>query len=279
MKKFFLTLSILLNLTIFAQEYDNLGQKLRIHNAIMGKSIIKGQTGMGITQITYQPIDNKLIDFTRLYTNFAFDINPEEHFHIRTQIFVDFFKNENTPPWLSNMYYQIGWYNWHNQSLSFGYENYGPNQFNKKTDWFANFKRGFVFASYNIDLLSDYANMKFDETSQIRITPTLRYSYEYPEARSNLKGGNHKFILGSSIRWSIARKFYIEGAAYYYPKKETQLPWDPDFTYGFGYFNWHAFKMNISYGNWIANRFPWNKKEMEHHFTNGEFQVMFVWAL
>ena len=279
MKKLLTTILLFSIVTVTAQEYDNLGQMLRIHNTIMGKGIIRGETGFSISKMTYKPIDASLIDYTRLTTTVGLDINPIQHFHVKTQFFIDLIQSDVTPPWLSNMYYQIGWYNWKNKSLSFGYENYSPNRFFKSTNWGTNFMRGFFFTSYNIDLLDDYAGLKFDNESQIRITPLVRYSMEYPDKFGVEKGGNHKVVIGSSVRWSIAKKFYVEGAAFYYLNAETKLPWDPDFTYGFGYFNWKAFNMSVSYGNWIANRFPGNKMEMEHSPLNGELKAVFIWAL
>ncbi len=66
---------------------------------------------------------------------------------------------------------------------------------------------------------------------------------------------------------------------HYYPIGETKLPWDADFTYGFGISDWRAFKLNFSYGNWIANRFPWNMKELDYHnFMNGEFVLSFTYS-
>ena len=280
MKKIIIITLLIITITTTAQQtYDNLGQMLRIHNTIMGKGIIKGELGFGISQLTYQPQYADLIDYTRVTSTLALDINPKDHFHIKTQLFLDLIENEETPPWISNMYYQIGWYDWHNKTMSFGYENYGPNRFGYDTNWGDNFMRGFFFASYNYDLLYDNSSLKFDDSSQIRITPVVRYSIEHTDKFGLEKGGNHKIVLGSSIRWTIAKKLYIESAAYYYPDANTRLPWDPDFTYGFGYFNWQAFKLNVSYGNWIANRFPWDDKEMKHGFKNGEFKVMFTWAL
>ena len=283
MKKIIIITALLLTSYVNAQNtYDNLGQMLRVHNYIMGKSRIKGEVGFGIGQVTYQPETGDLIDFTRATSILSLDFvvpDPQQHFHIKTQLFFDLIQNEKTPPYLSNMYYQIGWYDWHNKSVSFGYENYGPNKFSDTSNWGDNLKQGFVFVSYNYDLLDDSSSLKFDDTSQIRVTPLVRYFYEYPNMFGVGVGGNHKVVLGTSARWSIAKKFYVEGAAYYYPDKNSVLPWDPDFTYGFGFFNWEAFRLNISYGNWIANRYPWNDKAMQHGFTNGEFKVMFTWAL
>jgi len=283
MKKTIIIVVLLLSIanTKAQTAFDNLGQMLHVHNYIMGKSRIKGEIGFSTGQITYKPQNKDLIDFTRLTTTLALDFvpNPKKHFHVKTQLFFDLVNNEDTPPYLSNLYYQIGWYDWHNKSISFGYENYGPNKFSNTSNWGDNLKQGFVFASYNYDLINTDSSLKFDDSSQIRITPVVRYFYEYPDKFGVKVGGNHKVVLGSSLRWSIAKKFYIESAAYYYPDRSTVLPWDPDFTYGFGYFNWEAFKLNISYGNWIANRYPWYDKQMKHGFANGEFKVMFTWAL
>ncbi|HHB52472.1 MAG TPA: hypothetical protein ENK75_05460, partial [Saprospiraceae bacterium] len=205
MKKIILLILISYTINATSQEYDNLGQMLRIHNFIMGKSSIKGELGMGISQITYQSSKTvDLIDFTRLTSIVALDINPNprQHFHIKTQFFFDLIDNKEIPPYLSNFYYQIGWYNWNKNTISFGYENYGPNKFTNSTKWGTNFLRGFFFTSFNIDLLNDNSTIKWDETSQIRITHILRYSIEYPAKFGVEKEGNYKIIMGSSIRWS-----------------------------------------------------------------------------
>jgi len=280
MKKQLILFLVLINIQVFAQRYENFGEMFGIDNAIMGQNIIRGEVGFGMSQMWYQPPAKPLIDYTRYTSIVGLDINPYEHFHMRGQFYFDLEKKEEKPPYLSNMYYQIGWYDWRDRTISFGYENYGANRFESPvTDFATSLKRGFVFASFNYDLLGDRAGLKFDDDSQIRITPFVRYSLEYPDSLGVEKGGNHKVILGTSARWSIVKKIYVEGAVYYYPDKTSKLPWDPDFTYGLGYFNWEAFKLNISYGNWIANRFPWNDKEMEHTPFDGELKVMFTWSL
>jgi hypothetical protein len=280
MKKQLILFLVLINVQVFAQQYENFGEMFGIDNAIMGQNIIRGEVGFGMSQMWYQPQGKPIIDYTRYTSIVGLDINPYEHFHMRAQFYFDLEKKEEKPPYLSNVYYQIGWYDWRDRTISFGYENYGANRFKSPiTDFATSLKRGFVFASFNYDLLEDRAGLKFDDDSQIRITPFVRYSLEYPDRFGVEKGGNHKVVLGTSARWTIVKKIYVEGAVYYYPDKTSKLPWDPDFTYGLGYFNWEAFKLNISYGNWIANRFPWNDKEMEHNPFDGELKVMFTWSL
>ncbi len=280
MKKIVIIIVLSINVQLYAQRYENLGEAFRIYNSVMGESVVRGEIGFATSKITYQPALGALINYRRYASVLALDINPSKEFHVRTQLYFDLKKEAIKPPYLSNIYYQIGWYNWRDRTVSFGYENYGANRFSKPIlDFATNLKRGFMFASYNIDLLNHRSILKVDDNSQIRITPFVRYTYEYSDKYGINKGGNHKITLGSSVRWSIIDKFYIESAIYYYPKKEAKLPWDPDYTYGFGYFNWEAFKLNISYGNWIANRFSATDKEMNHSFDNGEFKIAFTWAL
>ena len=264
-------------------QYDNFGQMWGIENSVIGTGKVRGDIGYTFSIITYKPKDDTLYVFPRNSVNLNFDFNLYKHLHLRTAFYVDMNTSPTKPPFLSDLFYQIGWYDWHNKSFSFGYENYQPhNLFQKngrKTDWMENFRRGFFFASYNYDLLSRRSGMKYDESSQIRIVPGIRYYYEYSDKYGVNKAGNSKIALSTATRWTIAKGIYIEGAVYYYPVKDTKLPWDADYTYGFGIFDWRAFKMNFSYGNWIANRFPGNEKEMEHDFFNGEVKATFTWAL
>jgi len=264
-------------------QYDNFGQMWGIENSIIGKSKIRGDVSYAFSLISYKPQDDTLYVFPRNSVNLNFDFNLYKHLHLRTAFYIDMNTSPIKPPFLSDLYYQIGWYDWHNKSFSFGYENYQPhNLFQKngrKTDWGENFKRGIFFVSYNLDLIGRRSSFKSDASSQIRVVPAIRYFYEYTDKFGTEKAGNNKIVLTTAARWTIANNIYIEGAVFYYPIKETKLPWDADFTYGFGVFDWRAFKMNLSYGNWIANRFPGNKKEMSHDFFNGEVKASFTWAL
>ena len=40
-----------------------------------------------------------------------------------------------------------------------------------------------------------------------------------------------------------------------------QQPWDPDFTYGFGLFDYRSNRVSIQYSNYSGNRFPWRKSK------------------
>jgi hypothetical protein len=56
------------------------------------------------------------------------------------------------------------------------------------------------------------------------------------------------------------------------------MPWDPDYTYGFGYFDWRSFRLSLTYGNWAINRWPGRKKVFEEYgFLDGQFRVIANW--
>ncbi|PSR01444.1 MAG: hypothetical protein BRD50_08755 [Bacteroidetes bacterium SW_11_45_7] len=142
-------------------------------------------------------------------------------------------------------------------------------------------KRGYVFVSYNYALSNadtvDLRPLFWDRTSQITFQPFVRIHPIYPNEMNEF-GGYFKPIVGGNIRYVIIANIYLETGLFYYPIHKTKLPWDPDFTYGFGMNNWRGFRINVSYGNWLANRFPWNDKLGFHNFLNGELTLSITYA-
>ena len=246
---------------------------------LLGQNKIMGSIGTYFNKITYLSPEDTEINYNRYGFNFNITTKFYEEFQIRLYFYADMNNEHNKPKWLSNLFYNIGVYNWRDNTFSYGYENYQPNRFDGSYDFITNMKRGFFFVSYNYYVFKERSNHKLDKTTQIYLSPFVRYQIEYTDRYGENVMGHHKFTLGTSARYVIWHNFYIEGAAYYYPEAKSELPWDPDYTYGFGYFDWKSFKLNFSYGNWIANRFPGRKKQMKNDFTNGEFKLAFsyIW--
>lgn len=243
--------------------------------------MVSGDLGVSLSKLNFEDDQKVLQEYYRTAAKLNFVIKPFKELQFRTTIFVDLNNPKVSPPWQSDFFYQIGYYNWRNKTFSYGYENYQPNRFEDISDnFFTNLKRGFFFVSYNYVFGNGSNNFfNFDESSQFVVSPFLRVHPEYPDAM-NAFGGYFKPVTGANIRFVIWKNFYLETSLLYYPVKESKLPWDPDFTYGFGLFDWRAFKFNLSYGNWIANRFPWNEKKLEdHEFMNGEFSLSFTYSL
>lgn len=286
MKKLFFSIILLSFQLNFAQGFFNgsgesatMQDVLQSDCCLLGQYKITGSVGAFFNKITYLSPQLKEIDYSRYGFNFNVNTKFYKEFQLRLFFYADMNQDKHKPKWLSNLFYNIGVYNWKDNTFSYGYENYQPNRFDGSYDFLTNMKRGFFFVNYNYYLLKENSRMKFDETTQIYFSPFVRYQFEYTDRYGEKVMGNNKFILGASARYVIWHNFYIEGAVYYYPETESELPWDPDYTYGFGYFDWKSFKLNFSYGNWIANRFPGRKKQMKNDFSNGEFKVAFsyIW--
>ena len=279
----FLLLSFQLN---FAQGFYNGGNEsatmqdvIQKDCCLLGQYKISGSIGTYFNKITYLSPVNKEINYNRYGFNFNVNTKFYKEFQLRLSFFADLNQDKNKPKWLSNLYYSLGVYNWKDKTFSYGYENYQPNRFDGSYNFLTNLKRGFFFVNYNYYLLKNESKLKLDRTTQIYISPFVRYQLEYTDRYGVKVEGNNKFTLGTSARYVIWHNFYVEGAMYYYPDAKSELPWDPDYTYGFGYFDWKSFKLNFSYGNWIANRFPGRDKQMKNDFSNGEFKLSFsyIW--
>lgn len=286
--KLLLCLSLLLHFEgIFAQEKkypENFGDMFNSKKVLLGRNIFKGDVGYSFSKVSYRDTVSILHEYYRNTTRINFNINPWRDLYFRNTFYIDLTPSDIAPPWLSNYFYQIGYYNWRNKTFSFGYENYQPNKWNGfGENFFTNFKRGFLFASYNFILTKpkDKKHLRpffWDETSKLAFTPLVRIHPEY-QNEFNQFGGYFKPIIGTTIRYVIIKNIYVETGLFYYPISKTKLPWDPDFTYGFGIYDWRAFKINFSYGNWIANRFPWNTKQLDYYnFLNGEFVLNFTYS-
>jgi hypothetical protein len=286
MKKIVIILMMWTVQSIFAQGFFNgnegsatMQDVLKSDCCWLGQYKIMGNIGAFYSKITYLSPTEKEINYDRYGLNFNLNTKFYKEFQLRLSLYADMNQDENKPKWLSNLYYSLGNYNWRDRTFSYGYENYQPNRFDGTYNWLDNLKRGFFFVSYNYYAFKDDSSLKLDGTTQLFLTPFVRYQPEYTDRYGEKVLGNNKLTFGMASRYVIWHNFYVEGSIYLYPNAESKLPWDPDFTYGFGYFDWRSFKVNFSYGNWIANRFPWNDKEMKNDFSNGEFKLMFsfIW--
>lgn len=63
-----------------------------------------------------------------------------------------------------------------------------------------------------------------------------------------------------------------------YPQGSQQQPWDPDFTYGFGWRGTQAGTLSLRYSNYSGNRLPWRHTSgSEGRFDSGSISLS--WSL
>lgn len=205
-----------------------------------------------------------------------------EEFYINVNLFKDF-NNRAEARWISNFTYAVGRYNWRNRKINFGYENYVNNKYDDRPVTLANkFLEGFYFVSYNLFLSDSMTKrIRLDHTTSMRFIGFARYSVKYRDEYEVTHGGliGGKTVLGFSARYTIYKNMYVESALYFYPEPSIKKqPWDPDYSYGFGYFDWRSFRLSMTYGNWVINRFSWHKQYFPSYgFLDGNFRLTANW--
>ena len=251
---------------------------------LLGKKRISGNFSYNTGRVLMDDVDGKPVKYEirnalGIYTRIRF----LEEFSVNTTFYIDF-NPRASARWISNYTYAIGRYNWRPNKFNFGYENYLNNRYSDSWDVMKQkFMEGYYFISYNHNLSEDrIAKIKLDETTNFKITYFARYAIKYRDKFEVQHGSftSGKTTLGIGCRYTIVKRLYIESAVYYYPEEKLKKqPWDPDFTYGFGYFDWRSFRISVTYGNWAINRFPWNEKGYPHYgFVDGSFRVLANWT-
>lgn len=165
-------------------------------------------------------------------------------------------------PWNPDFTYVIGYDDWHPYTFSFIYSNYGGNRLipdRSKNEKFTNFEEGFFTLSYKFRLPKRLDRAISVHESPVDFNVGYTVTPRYTTLTSNLDQ-TWKHHASLTFRYPIYKYWYATATVNYYPVSSTQQPWDPDFTYGFGYFDWHPGKLSIQYNNYSGNRFPWRKR-------------------
>lgn len=188
--------------------------------------------------------------------------------------------NENLKAtWSPDFSYTFGYDDWHPYTFSLTYANYGGNRlFPTKNEVFTDFLSG------GFNLAWKFSVPRFIEELFIvhesgGIGGSIAYSVVPNYLDINTQEQKHfKQSLRLNLKYTIYEWFYVNATFFYYPFPEQQQPWDPDFTYGFGFFDWHPGTISIQYNNYSGNRYPWNKNTGTGGFENGGFSISWSWS-
>ncbi|TVR81425.1 MAG: hypothetical protein EA412_02980 [Chitinophagaceae bacterium] len=263
------------------KDYEHMGHVFNSNKLLLGENVFNGSFGYLFAGVPVQAESG----FVREYRHaayFSLRARMFEEFFVQTSLFKDFNKDA-VQIWTADFYYSIGRFNWRPNTFDYGYENYVNNKFTDNIQTLGDkFLQGFFFGSYKHSLPTKFMEaIRLDESTSLIFNWFLRYHINYLDEFEEIHGGifDGKLITGVSCRFTVFKNFYLESAFYYYPEEHKKAPWDPDFTYGFGYFDWRAFRLSLTYGNWVVNRLPWNEKEIENYgFIDGEFRLSFNYA-
>jgi hypothetical protein len=246
---------------------------------LLGRKRIMGNISYNTGRVIVDDGETKHEEY-RNALGFFFRVRFLEEFSVNATFYKDFNKRA-AAHWIEDYSYSIGRYNWRPGKLNFGYENYINNKYTDNAEVMKeHFLEGYYFLSYNHYPERLNAHIRMDSTTSLRLIYFSRYSIKYRDGSEQLHGNikDGKVTLGAAARFTVIRNIYVEGALYYYPEEYKKQPWDPDYSYGFGYFDWRAFRVSVSYGNWAVNRFPWSTSFFPNYgFLDGNFKIAANW--
>ncbi|WP_180137158.1 hypothetical protein [Desulfoluna butyratoxydans] len=185
-------------------------------------------------------------------------------------------------PWDPDFSYVFGYDDWHPYTFSLTYANYGGNRLNpdkEKGEKVTDFSSGTYSLGWKFLI-----PRSIEELFIVHPTGGLGggINYNLTPTYSDLASGEEKSwkqSLSLTLKYTIYKWWYATITCYYYPRPDQQQPWDPDYTYGFGYFDWHPGTVSVQYNNYSGNRYPWNESpEDTGSFKYGSISVLWSWV-
>jgi hypothetical protein len=186
---------------------------------------------------------------------------------------------DNQRAWSPDFTYVFGYDDWHPYTLSLVYANYGGNRFSpsrssqgQRTE----LAEGGVTLAWKLRAPPPVERaMALSRSSAIEMNVNYTWTPRYTTLRGETETWKQK--AGVTVKYGIHKWLYVTTTAYYYPHPSQQQPWDPDFTYGFGYFDWHPRTFSLQYNNYAGNRYPW-RRGARAGFRDGSVSLTWSWS-
>lgn len=182
--------------------------------------------------------------------------------------------------WNPDFSYAFGYDDWRPYTLSLVYSNYTGNRLDPSPGQsVSNFDEGTISFGWKFRFPEPVTRLLLIDPdgvidSGIYYVATPRYSQADTTAR-----GSWKQALAFPIRFTVWRWLYANITFFTYPDPGQQQPWDPDFTYGFGYYDWHPWTFSVQYNNYSGNRYPGRAPNPGNGgFDGGSFTLLWSWG-
>jgi hypothetical protein len=188
---------------------------------------------------------------------FSLKYNPLSYWFGQISFYKYLF-SERQQSWNPDFTYSFGYDDWHTDTFSMVYSNYTGNRFRRDPangGRYTAFNQGQWSFGYKFMLPQTLQQLFLvgdgDETgcnTNLGITPQFTDS-------ETLLVKSYKKTISIGCRYTRPSGWYATITVLAYPG-HSQQPWDPDFTYGFGYSDSSPGGISIQYSNYSANRFP-----------------------
>jgi hypothetical protein len=185
-------------------------------------------------------------------------------------------------PWNPDFAYSFGYDDWRPYTLSVVYSNFGGNRLSpdrSKNERFTRVGQGSISVGWKFVLPPRVERaLTVHPSGSVGLGLNYNLVPQYTDRSGGVRHFQHSFSL--RCRYTIRGSWYVGASFNVYPDGDQQQPWNPDFTYGFGYSNWRPGKFSVEYSNYSGNRYPWRPRESgTGGFSDGSLSVSWTWAL
>ncbi|MEM1179650.1 MAG: hypothetical protein AAGM22_14980 [Acidobacteriota bacterium] len=209
----------------------------------------------------------------------SFKYNPVSYW-FATLTTISYADEAQQQPWDPDFTFVIGYDDWHPGTLSVIFSHYGGNRFDPGADEsISRLEEGTFSLGWKLDIPKWFEDLFIVHPSGgLAASLGLHLTPRYTDLASGERR-EWKKALTLSFKYSIYQWIYFNVTLFYYPDPDQQQPWDPDFTYGFGYFDWHPGTLTVQYNNYSGNRYPGREAGPgTGRFEDGSLSVAWSWS-
>lgn len=175
-------------------------------------------------------------------------------------------------PWNPDFTYSFGYDDWHPYTLSLVYSNYANNRFSpRKGDPVSPVTHGTVALGWKAPMPKALSRLiLLDDQQSIDCRAGLNTAPRFD--RQDGSTGSWKAFANVGCRYPFTKQLFVDVNLFAYAR--GQQPWDPDFTYAFGLFDYRSNRFSLQYANYSGNRFPGRKRSPSSgRFTDGAVSI------
>ena len=183
----------------------------------------------------------------------------------------------DTNRYTADFRYSFGYDDWHANTFSLVYGNYGDNHF-----WTSGSRRHTYFEQGAFTLAYKFSLPKPVENTLLinkgdSIICQVGYSWvpRYYDLSSDDIRKNKNVMLGG-CGYTFKQHFFVRATAFWFPDSSQQQPWNGDYSYSFGYAGYTPGSFSVQYANYAGTRYP------GHGNGNAKFRegtVSLIWFL
>lgn len=174
--------------------------------------------------------------------------------------------------WNPDFTYSFGYDDWHPYTLSLVYSNYANNRFSpRKGDPATPFDHGNIALGWKAPVPRRIARLFLIDPNQtincrVGLNATPRFD------QNDGTTGSWKSFANFGCRYPFTKLLYVDLNVFAYA--HGQQPWDPDYTYSFGLFDYRQNRFSIQYANYSGNRFPGHARSPQSgRFVDGGITI------